>query len=129
VPDVVISEERLTELLTLAVKRGLGDHPCRYLIDPRTVDHVVGMLTDIGDGDLRRGIEIVRTNHKWVCARVEMDEECAENHRLMTWVRGIVKGVGGKLATGFVWGCIILTAAGLILFFGGKAGPWIGFGK
>lgn len=101
-----------------AVQEALGNHPCRYGIAPGDVMHVGGMLKDIGDGDLARGVEIVRINHKWVQKRVEdLDEEYRANHAFITSLRHGMGTISNAIAKGLV---AILLAALLAMI-------WIGF--
>lgn len=115
--ELHLTEERLTELMALAVKKGLGDHPCRYLLDPRTVDHVMGMLSDIGDGDLRRGVEIVRENHKWICNRLEKDKEYTANHGFVSKLRGASENTLMRFVSLALLGILVVTAVGVFGFF------------
>lgn len=61
--------EQLREIVTQAVVDALGKGVCRSPLSDEQIKeslHVFGMLEDIGDGDLARGVETVRANHKWV---------------------------------------------------------------
>jgi len=108
------------EEIIAAVREGLSNHPCRYVsLTPQQLDHVVGMLSDIGDGDLRKGVEIVRTNHKWVVDRAEdsKDAEYTANHELVSAIRRGMANVGGHVARGIAW-AVIAGLAALV---------WVGF--
>ena len=110
----------LQEAIKEGMKEALGDHHCRYTsLNPQQLDHVVGMLTDIGDGDLRRGIEVVRVNHKWVMDRAAeaKDAEYTANHELVSAIRKGMSNVGGHIAKGVAWALI----AGLATLV------WLGF--
>lgn len=37
--------------------------------------HCVGMIADLGDGELARGIEMIRDNHKWIYAQRKRTEK------------------------------------------------------
>lgn len=104
-----------------AVREALADHPCRYKLSPQQVDHVVGMLTDIGDGDLRRGVEIVRVNHKWVMDRAAdaKDAEYSANHELVSAIRRGMGSVGMHLAKGVAWA--VVTALAVLVWIGFKS--------
>lgn len=104
-----------------AVREALADHPCRYELSPQQVDHVVGMLTDIGDGDLRRGVEIVRVNHKWVMDRAAdaKDAEYSANHELVSAIRRGMGSVGMHLAKGVAWA--VVTALAVLVWIGFKS--------
>jgi hypothetical protein len=104
-----------------AVREALADHPCRYELSPQQVDHVVGMLADIGDGDLRRGVEIVRVNHKWVMDRAAdaKDAEYSANHELVSAIRRGMGSVGMHLAKGVAWA--VVTALAVLVWIGFKS--------
>lgn len=102
--EAVLSKADIVE----AVREALGDHPCRYTsLTPQQLDHVVGMLTDIGDGDMRRGVEIIRMNHKWLKDRLVDDEEYTANHELVSSIRKGLSGVGGHVAKAIAWAVIV----------------------
>ncbi len=113
--EAVLSKADIVE----AVREAMGDHPCRYTsLTPQQLDHVVGMLTDIGDGDLRRGVEIVRVNHKWVMNRIVDDGEFAANHELVSSIRKSMSGVGGHIAKGIAW--VLIVGLAVLLWVGFK---------
>lgn len=125
-----ISEERLIEIVSAAVERGVRSatesHVCRYDYDPNEIDHVMGMVADMGDGDRRRGVETLRSIHLWAMKRISKDESYEANHRLMTALREAGGTVVFKLAQVFVWSCIIVSTGTAIFFFSGKITPLIG---
>lgn len=111
----------LQEVVRDGMKEALGDHPCRYTsLSPQQLDHVIGMLTDVGDGDLRRGVEVVRVNHKWVMSRVdeERDAEYTANHELVSAIRKGLSSVGGHVARGIAWA--IVAGLALLVWLGIK---------
>lgn len=125
-----ISEDRLIEIVGVAVKQGIiaakVNHVCRYDYDPNEIDHVMGMVADMGDGDRRRGVETLRSIHLWAMKRISKDESYEANHRLMTTLREAGGTVVFKLAQVFVWSCIIVSTGTAIFFFSGKITPLIG---
>ena len=98
--------------MTQAVVDAIGKSVCT---SPLSEDqkkeslHVFGMLLDIGDGDLPRGIETVRANHKWVMKLRKKGESVGT---------AIIVLVLGTIATG------ILAAmwAGIKSLVGSKGG-------
>lgn len=67
-PDVK-SEFRnlIREILKEEIK--LVKHSCRFNIpdeDGIKFGHYIGMLSDLGDGQMDKGIEVIRDNHKWL---------------------------------------------------------------
>lgn len=128
--EVCMSEERLGELIAQAVKKGLGDHPCRYFLTPRELDHVIGMISDLGDGDLRRGVELIRENHRRVNMRFdpELDEEYTANHKWVSSVRAVSNTTLSKFLGMAFLGLMVATALGLAMIFGAKIAPVVGQG-
>jgi len=127
---VEISEERLIEIVGVAVKNGIAaakvNHTCRYDYEPQMVDHVMGMVEDMGDGDHRRGVETLRAIHLWAMKRISKDEAYEANHRLVTTFREAGGTVIFKLAQVFVWSCIVVSTGTALIFFGGKIAPLVG---
>lgn len=111
----------LQEVVKEGMKEALGDHPCRYTsLSPQQLDHVIGMLTDVGDGDLRRGVEVVRVNHKWVMDRAdeERDAEYTANHELVSAIRKGLSNVGGHIAKGIAW--VLIAGLATLVWLGFK---------
>lgn len=125
-----ISEERLIDIVGTAVARGIKaakiNHTCRYEYDPNEIDHVMGMVADMGDGDRRRGVETLRAIHLWAIKRVAKDEAYEANHKLVTTFREAGGTVIFKLAQVFVWSCIVVSTGTALIFFGGKIAPLVG---
>lgn len=129
--DVVISEERLVALMAQAVRVALGDHPCRFHHEPRHIDHVMGMIADVGGGDGRAGVETIREHHKRLSERFspEVDEEYTANHKMMTGIRKAAENSISKFF-GFAFiGIIVVTSIGMAMIFLSKVGPILGQGK
>ena len=103
-----------------AMQEALGKHPCRYTLTPDQVAQISGMLTDIGDGDVWRGVEIVRVNHKWVMNRAEeiRDAEYTANHELVSAIRKGMSGVGAHIAKGIAW--LLIVGMATLLWLGFK---------
>ena len=125
-----MSEERLVEIVRVTVERGIKsgieNHVCRYGYDPNEIDHIMGMVSDIGDGDRRRGVETLRSIHLWAMKRIARDEAYEANHRLVTTFREAGGSVIFKLAQVFVWTCMIVSIGTAIIFFGSKVTPLMG---
>ena len=102
-----------------AVKTALGSHPCRFDIDPKEIDHLIGVVIDLGDGSLREGIETLRHNHLWLRDRreKERDKEYSANHVMMTKIREGSESMISTVANGLAWaiivGLAILAGVGL----------------
>lgn len=67
-PEPIFSieqERRICELLTEELH-----HHCRFPMvrpeDAQHAGHYLGMLADLGDGSLAKGIEQIRKNHEWL---------------------------------------------------------------
>lgn len=63
--DIRLLREMMLEVAAETAAR----HICRFSMIPdaeaKEMGHAVGMLSDVGAGELRAGIEVVRENHKW----------------------------------------------------------------
>lgn len=59
----------LRQLMVEVAAETAARHVCRFqgVTDEAAPEicHAVGMLMDVGKGELRAGIEVVRENHKW----------------------------------------------------------------
>jgi len=125
-----IDEGRLVALIRTTVecsiKTGIEAHICRYDYDPNEIDHIMGMVSDIGDGDRRRGIETLRVIHLWTMKRISKDEAYEANHRLITTFREAGGSVVFKLAQVFVWACMVVTVGTALALFGNKIAPLLG---
>lgn len=64
--DIRLLREMMVEVSAETAAR----HVCRFKTipdaDAQEMGHAVGMLSDVGSGELRAGIELVRENHKWI---------------------------------------------------------------
>lgn len=112
--------EALTqEAIVQAVKLALADHPCRYDLSPQQLDHLIGMVSDVGDGDLRKGVERLRANHQWLRWRTEerRSEEYLNNHELVSAVRRGLGNISTNIGRAVVWALIMGIAILL----------WVGF--
>lgn len=102
-----------------AVKTALGSHPCRFDIDPKELDHLIGVVIDLGDGSLREGIETLRHNHLWLRDRreKERDKEYTANHVMMTKIRdgsqSLITTIAKGLAMAIIIGLAVLAGIGL----------------
>jgi len=64
----VITKSQLEELISGLVKKAYSDH-CRFPVSDdqaKEASHIFGMVTDVGDGDLSKGVEEMRKNHNYV---------------------------------------------------------------
>jgi hypothetical protein len=64
--DITLLREMMLEVAAETAAR----HICRFRdirdSDAEEMGHAVGMITDVGSGEIRAGIELIRENHKWV---------------------------------------------------------------
>lgn len=110
------------EEIVAAVREAMSDHPCRYDVCPKDVDHIVGMILDIGKGDLRAGIECLRQHHLWMIDRLERDEEFAANHEAISGLRSVTRTFGEKVAHAAMWVIMFLCAFALVALGTSKGG-------
>jgi hypothetical protein len=78
-------------------------HKCRFALDDeqaKEIPHTVGMIGDLAGGDLRKGVEVLRDNHKWISKlRGALDRAAMVAGTAL--VTGIVAGLGGIVWLGF----------------------------
>jgi len=110
--------ELTREEIISAVQDALKNHPCRFDVTSKEVDHLVGMVIDIGaaatgeaDGSFRAGVEQLRKAHLWLIDRMELDEEYTANHSMWSKVRCVLGGFADKLAHILLWALV-----GLLIF-------------
>lgn len=60
-------------------------------IDEQNYEHMIGMLKDLGDGDIRKGIEVLRENQKWLSKQRERGDKISSTIIYIT-IAGIVSG-------------------------------------
>ena len=113
---VTLSREDLSEIVEEAVRKALSTHVCRFTINPGEVEHLRGMLSDLGEGDFRRGVERARQGHLWLVTRIgDKDSEYSENHRWVSRMRARVDQASLWIARG-----IVTAFLGLVLYLLGK---------
>lgn len=116
----LLSEERIVSLIRLGIRQGIAEHVCRYSQPPADVDHIMGMIADIGDGDHRRGVEVQRAVFLWALERMQKEEEYEANHKMVSTFRQAGNSVAMQLAKAFVWGCIFVAVGFAAVIFGTK---------
>lgn len=115
-----LDEERIVLLVRRGVRQAIAEHACRYSAAPADVDHIMGMIADIGDGDHRRGVEVQRTVFLWALERMKKEEEYEANHKMVSTFRQAGNSVAMQLAKAFVWGCIFVAVGFAAVIFGTK---------
>ncbi len=68
----MITEETLRRIIREEMCKatcGLGE------IELKELSHITGMVSDMGDGDFNRGVEVIREDHKWVIRYRKMTEK------------------------------------------------------
>ncbi len=52
----------------LWIKEEFDNHVCRSFSEDelKELGHALGMVSDLGDGNINKGIETTRENHKWL---------------------------------------------------------------
>ena len=118
-----MSDDQLAEFIGTAVRAAFENHPCRYRPSPERVDHVFGMVSDIGDGDPDRGVEVIRRIHTWAKKRIAIDEECMANHRFTSKLRTVSDGVLTKFLAFVLWGGLAIGLFMLVLGAAAKMLP------
>lgn len=117
------------EEIISAVYEALRNHPCRFDVGPKEVDHLVGMVVDIGaaatgdpEGSFRAGVEQLRKAHLWLIDRIKHDNEYTENHKAMSAARDLAGSFGNKLAHFVMWVFVCIVAVALVLTGWSKLG-------
>jgi hypothetical protein len=68
--DIRQLREMMTEVAAESATRVAALHQCRFRgvadEDAPQLGHALGMIADIGKGDLRGGVEELRANHQWI---------------------------------------------------------------
>lgn len=66
----MLDQTELDAIRSIIKEEVSSAHSCRFnFIDADEVSqaaHAVGVVKDLGDGELTRGIELIRDNHKWL---------------------------------------------------------------
>lgn len=104
---MALSADDKQDIVDAIIKALQPSHQCGLCKDnpeaAKEMQHVMGFIKDIGDGDIAAGIEKLRTNSKWTLAVREAVK--------MSRVEVL------KIITKMV---ILATGAGLVLLFGEK---------
>lgn len=69
--NVVLSKNDLVEIIRTVVRGELDNykHTCRFAItekEAEQVSHYMSMMTDLGDGELDKGVRLIQKNHEWL---------------------------------------------------------------
>ena len=74
-------------------------HKCRLGLNPKDISdfgHYIGMMRDLGEGSMDKGIEIIRDNHKWIKKQREVGNKisiCILTTFIITIISGILGAV------------------------------------
>ena len=78
-------------------------HKCRFDItdkDVKEFGHYIGMVTDMGNGRLGGGIEVMRDNHKWMKKQRERGDKLSTAF-IVVITSSVVAGTLGAIWLGF----------------------------
>lgn len=93
------TNEEFLQAIKLAVREEIADisHDCRFSVikdeDIPQVNHLVGMVGDLGGGKIATGIECMRDNHKWLKKQRERGDSLSLTF-LIICITSIVTGLG-----------------------------------
>lgn len=78
-PKLTLTVVQLEEIIERAAVRGAEKalHQCRFQFEDqevRQIEHVVGMVKDLGNGSIDRGAEVIRKHHDWVGKRMKLSD-------------------------------------------------------
>lgn len=103
-------KRELAEMIKISVGEALASAPCQCGLTPdsaREMSHLCGMYCDLGNGNMAKGVEVVRQNHKsWVRWQSRCDQ-------IGGWV---VRSIVLAIVAAVVW----LVAAGADTWRAGK---------
>ena len=104
------SKTELSELIRAVVRDELNkhDHTCRFNLDDHDVKefgHFMGMIGDLGNGKLGKGVEEIRANHKWLTLQRERSSKLGT-----TFVLVIVMSLASGTVTAIWFGIKALLA-------------------
>ena len=99
-------KEELKIIIKDVVKEELDahGHQCSLNLDTseiKQINHAVGMMTDLGDGELRKGIELIRENHQYL-AKQRMRNDRLHNVVYFTILTVVISGFARMAWVGFV---------------------------
>ncbi len=106
--------------------RKASSHECIMDLPPEWVDeigHLVGVVVDLGEGDLRKGAESVRRHHQWLKWRTEPEraERYEANHKRVTEMGQDGQTFKRSLLTALAAALIGALAAGVGAHFKGMS--------
>lgn len=88
-----ITKGQLEEIISASVAKAV-EKKCRFPISDEHANetsHLFGMFSDIGDGDLSKGIEEVRKNHSYV-ARIRAKSDKFSTYLVMIIIAAVAGG-------------------------------------
>lgn len=73
-------QEEIVKLIRLVVREELNsyEHTCRFSVDDDDVKefgHFMGMMQDVGEGRIGKGVDVIRENHKWMAKQRERSDK------------------------------------------------------
>lgn len=87
-----------------AVREEIYNHFCRLASisddELKDISHMVGMITDLGAGETRAGVEVMRANHSWLLAQRERTEQFGRAFFFVVST-SVVGGIAAALWYGF----------------------------
>jgi len=98
-----MTPDEIKEAVKEAVKEATATHPCRFQIisdtDAIELQHGVKACSDLGEGNIARGVKIMQANHEWIyLARRKADK--AFSVIFVILLTALVSGVVGALWLG-----------------------------
>lgn len=107
--------QSLRELLITSIR----EHACRFqMTDEQAskLSKIADVFEELGEGDITRGLRLMRDNHLWLTERrEEMEPEYTENH---TFVKEVRSGVAAARSAGIkavVAAVVTALLAGMVL--------------
>jgi hypothetical protein len=97
----MLTRQELEEVVSAAVARAIAEATCSCGLDSserKEVAHFFGMVRDVGQGDVGRGVEAMRRNNEWAAKYRGLSERVGSTV-LITAITALTLGVLGLIAT------------------------------
>lgn len=81
---IFMQQQNWREELQLIIRKVVQDelknysHECRFAVtdkEAKELGHCIGMISDLGDGRIGGGVELIRDNHKWLKSQRDRGEK------------------------------------------------------
>jgi hypothetical protein len=98
-----MTKEEIKAIINEAVAMGIKEHvaACPIPLDAqKQIGHFFGVVTDLGDGDIRKGVEVLRNHHKFISNLTNVRNKLG-NTILGVFIALLTTGLLTLLSSGF----------------------------